>query len=85
MNRGGSSGKGGRNYRLNWKPTADGGAAFGNWTIVSQAGWRLPWEIRFQGKPFLRRHGDYNGTARFKTVENAQRKVEEYVRSRRAA
>jgi hypothetical protein len=82
---GGTSGKGGRNYRVNWKATADGGAEFGDWSIVLQDGWRLPWEIRYQGKPFQRRHGDYNGTARFKTVENAQRKIEVYLRSRRTA
>jgi hypothetical protein len=78
-----TSGKGGRNYRLNWTEASDGGATFGDWRIKSEPGWRLPWEVRFKDRPFLRRHGDYNGTLRFKTVENAKRYVEKYIHTRR--
>lgn len=81
MSRSGQNGggKGGRNYRLNWTPMPDGGVSFGDWRVKSEPGWRWPWEVHFKGRPFLRNHGVYNGTLRFKTKENAQRYVERYI------
>jgi hypothetical protein len=73
-------GKGGRNYRLNWKTAPDGGATFGDWRIVHRPGLRLSWVIQYKGYDLARRHGDYRGCVRLKTVDNAKRYVERYLR-----
>jgi hypothetical protein len=82
MSRSGQNGggKGGRNYRLNWSPTLDGGASFGSYTILfSWSGTAFPWSVNFKGQPLLQSHGNFTGYSRFKTLENAKRWVEKRI------
>lgn len=67
---------------LNWSPTPDGGAAFGDWTIVAESGYCWPWKLLFKGRPMLQAHGRCLGFRRFKTVANAQRWVERRASTR---
>jgi hypothetical protein len=79
-----TSGKGGRNYRLNWTDEADGGATFGSYRIrFVHAGTAQPWGVFFKEEPMLRAHGNYTGYCRFKTVENAKRWVERRLAKRK--
>ncbi len=79
---GNGGGKGGRNHRLNWMDTPDGGAHFGEWAIVADRGFRLPWVLQRRGFAVLRAHGNNSGAARFKTVETAKRWVEKRLAER---
>jgi hypothetical protein len=83
---GGNSGKGGRNYRLNWSATADGGAVFSGYSIhYNWQGTSFPWSVHFKGEPMLQAHGACTGYRRFKTMENAKRWVERRIAKRRLA
>lgn len=74
-----TSGKGGRNYRLNWTDLTDG-AEFGNWSItLSSRGTAHPYKVYFKGAPLLRAHGAFEGYQCFASVENAKRWVEKRV------
>ena len=84
MSRSGQNGggKGGRDYRVNWSERADGGAAFGDYTItLSFAGSASPWLVSFKNEPLRQAHGTFTGYSRFKTIANAKRWVEKRLRT----
>jgi hypothetical protein len=73
-----TSGKGGRNYHLNWTNDANG-AHFGPWIIEFYATGPMPYRVLKNNYPILRAHGACTGFVRFKTIENAKRWVEKRV------
>jgi hypothetical protein len=76
-------GKGGRNYRLNWTLTPDGGAEFGEYSIQHDCqGTAHPYTVHYRGEPLSRAHGNFTGHARFKTLPNAQRWCERRLAKR---
>ena len=79
---GGNSGKGGRNYRLNWTVGASpfDDVTFGSWRIAHlMPGTRHPWQLFFKGDRVTRAHGAFEGYQRFASVERAMRWVEKRV------
>lgn len=77
-----TSGKGGRNYRLNWTDVVDG-ASFGDWSVrLSSPGTAHPFKVCFKGEPLLRAHGAFTGYQCFASVDNAKRWVEKRLRVR---
>ena len=80
---GGNSGKGSRNYRLNWKDWPDV-STFGDWKLCpDERG--LHWYVWHRGCVVLRSYGLFSGRLRLSTREAAKRWVEKHLRSRRAA
>jgi hypothetical protein len=72
---GGTSGKGGRSYRLNWTDVTDG-ASFGDWSVrLSSPGSAHPFKVYFKAEPVLHRRF----FACFASVENAKRWVEKRI------
>ena len=80
---GGNSGKGGRNYRLNWRGAdASGRHTFGQWTIFHIVwGGEQRWCILHNGVQVQRRYGNFVGYLRLKTEDSAKRWVEKRVRT----
>jgi len=77
-----TSGKGGRNYRLNWTD-ANGGASFGDWSIrLSGPDTARPFTVYFNGEALLRDHGASAAHRRFASLDNAKRWVEKRMRGK---
>jgi hypothetical protein len=84
---GGNSGKGGRNYRVNWThEPASSRFTFGDWIVFHIVwGGEERWCVSHKGHQVQRRYGAFEGYMRLKSSDAAMRWVEKRLRERRAA
>jgi|HubBroStandDraft_2_1064218.scaffolds.fasta_scaffold53109_7 hypothetical protein len=70
-----------RRNRPEWVPESEDGWAYGDYSVrPAFPGTKHPWAAFRCGRPIHRSHGNYTGTQRFMTSDNAKRWVENRAR-----